>query len=128
MFKKAYSFVDNYQKDEIAAMEKRMKKTKDPQEKEDIKSELERIKARERAKQEKERKAKIKREYLKAEAEAVKNGKTPYYLKKTDLRRLELLDKFSKMKEGDIDKAIESHRRKKAQKAHVKIPLPRTGI
>ena len=67
-----------------------------------------------------------KRELLSVEKAAVDAGKKPFYLKKQDKRKLELIDKFSELKEsGKLERALAKKRRKNAQKDHRFAPMAR---
>lgn len=53
------------------------------------------------------------------EREAVKQGKSPYYLKKSEQRKLELLAKYEELKSsGRLEKFMDKRREKNAKKEH----------
>lgn len=63
-----------------------------------------------------------------AEKQAVAEGKKPYYLKKSEQRRLELVSKFDELKKsGRLDKFMEKRRKKNAAKDHRYVPSQRRG-
>ena len=64
-----------------------------------------------------------KREHMKAEKEAIKKGKKPFFLKKRDLREAELKDRFeSWSKRGKLNKYMEKKRKRNARRDEVNMP------
>ena len=60
------------------------------------------------------------------ERQAVEAGKKPFYLKKSEQRKLELLAKYRELKErGGLDKFMEKRRKKNAAKDHRYVPSQR---
>ncbi|CAO3630691.1 unnamed protein product [Cunninghamella blakesleeana] len=82
LFEKSYNFIKDYKQSEKEDLEKRFKKTKNIDEREKLKEELMKIKSRETQIKNDERKRQLTRERKKVEAELVKQGKTPYFLKR----------------------------------------------
>lgn len=81
----------------------------------------------------KERQQQIKREHRKTESQLIEQGKTPYYLKKADQRRLELAQEYQEycrkrgkkdMNDEDLDQFLEKKRKKRATKQKRFIPRP----
>jgi ribosomal RNA-processing protein 36 len=59
---------------------------------------------------------------------AVKDGKKPFYLKKSEQRRLELVAKYEELKgSGKLEKYLEKRRKKNAAKDHRYLPSTRRG-
>jgi ribosomal RNA-processing protein 36 len=71
---------------------------------------------------EKSQEVKTERQKLKVQSrkramDNVKQGKNPYFAKKSDLRRSELKNKFEKLKkEGKVDKYLAKRRKQNLQK------------
>ncbi len=62
------------------------------------------------------------------EKAAVGGGKAPFYLKKSEKRRLELLAKYESLKEsGGLEKYMAKRRKKNASKDHRYLPVGRRG-
>lgn len=60
------------------------------------------------------------------EKEAVKGGKAPYYLKKSEQKRLELVAKYEELKaNGRLEKYMDKRRQKNAKKEHKQLVAPR---
>lgn len=79
-----YAFLDQYRDSEMAELKATIKKTKNEEDKEILKKKLLSMESQKKAKQSKERHEKIVREHKKQEKEAVKQGKTPFFLKKCE--------------------------------------------
>ena len=62
------------------------------------------------------------------ERAAVREGKRPFFLKKSEQRRLELLAKYEELQaSGKLDKFLEKRRKKNAAKDHRYLPTGRRG-
>ncbi len=55
-------------------------------------------------------------EHRRQERELVKQGKQPFYLKKSEQKKRVLMDKFAGMKKARVDRAIERRRKKVASR------------
>ncbi|CAG8524026.1 430_t:CDS:2, partial [Dentiscutata heterogama] len=70
----------------------------------------------------------LKRERKKKERELIAQGKSPFYIKKSEEKKLELVDKFKKFQKSDskvLERVIEKRRKKNASKEHKYIPFKR---
>ena len=62
------------------------------------------------------------------EKAAVGGGKAPFYLKKSEKRRLELLAKYESLRSsGGLEKYMAKRRKKNAAKDHRYLPVGRRG-
>lgn len=81
-----------------------------------------------KTKEQKTQRQRLVREHRKMETKLIEQGKTPYFLKRGDLRSLELAEEFERVKGrlggavADIDKLIEKKRKRKASKQKRLIP------
>ena len=82
-FRQAYSFLESYQHDEMAALKRQMKQVKSEEEQEGLKKTLQSLKSKEDRRQANDRAAEVLREKQREEREKVKKGKRPFYLKKS---------------------------------------------
>ncbi|XP_027085622.1 uncharacterized protein [Coffea arabica] len=65
-------------------------------------------------------------EHKKKEREAAKQGKKPYYLKKSEIRKEKLIDKYKELKaSGKLESFIEKKRKRNASKDHRYMPYRR---
>ncbi|KAJ4302136.1 rRNA biogenesis protein rrp36 [Collariella sp. IMI 366227] len=98
--RKAYAFLDQYRESEMLELRAAIKKTRDAGEKEKLQ---------------------------KALLSIVKQGKTPFYLKKAEQKKRVLVGQFEGMKKKQVDKAIERRRKKVAGKEKKMLPMARRG-
>ncbi|SPN97230.1 related to rRNA biogenesis protein RRP36 [Cephalotrichum gorgonifer] len=113
-FKKAYSFLDSYRDDEIKQLRESIKKTKEGHAKEELKRKLKSLEGKKERERKEEEKRKVLEDHKKQEKELVKQGKTPYYLKKAEQKKRVLTERFKGMSKGKAEKAIERRRKKEA--------------
>ena len=60
------------------------------------------------------------------ERAAVKQGKKPFFQKRSDAKRQQLIAKYKQLKAtGGLDKALQKRRRKNAMKDHRYVPATR---
>ena len=120
-----YSFLDDYRASEIADLKKVIKETRDAEDKEALQRELRAMEDRERARARTEEQKKVLREHRRKEKEQVKEGKTPFFLKKGDLKKKVLEKRFEAMGERKAEKLMERRRKKKAGKERRSMPSAR---
>ncbi|KAI5461127.1 hypothetical protein BGZ63DRAFT_404025 [Mariannaea sp. PMI_226] len=114
--KKNYAFLDEYREKELADLRAQVKKTKNPEEKEALKREVLSIESKKKSRQRKEEAQNLLNEHRKREKELVAQGKTPFYLKKSEQKKQLLVDRYASMSKGQVDRAIERKRKKVAGK------------
>ncbi|KAL0944104.1 rRNA processing protein [Colletotrichum truncatum] len=110
--KKAYAFLDKYRADEMKELRGEIKKTKDPVKKEEMKRLLLSMESKIKARERKEREQELITEHKRREKELVKQGKQPFYLKKSEQKKRLLMDQFAGMKKRQVDRTIERKRKK----------------
>ncbi|KAF2118812.1 hypothetical protein BDV96DRAFT_362657 [Lophiotrema nucula] len=123
--KKRYGFLDDYKASEMAELKAAIKKTKNEDEKEKLKRKLLSMESQKKAKDAKEKQQEIAREHKKKEKELVKQGKTPFYLKKSEQKKIALVDRFQNMKSKQRDKVIERRRKKTTARERRNMPSER---
>ncbi|ROT40822.1 DUF947-domain-containing protein [Sodiomyces alkalinus F11] len=112
--KKAYAFLDEYRDSEMTTLRAEIKKTKDPAEKEKMKRLLGSMENRKKAELRKDEERRILEEHRRQEKELVKQGKKPFYLKKSEQKKRLLVEQFKGMKKKQVDRVIERKRKKVA--------------
>lgn len=122
---KAYGFLRDYQKAEIAELKTAIKQTRNEDDKETLKRKLVSMENRLKTKEAKEREQEVLRRHRKEEREKVEQGKKPFFLKKKDLKERAQVEKFKGMKKKDQEKLIEKRRRKESQKEKKRMPEAR---
>ncbi|XP_041469665.1 ribosomal RNA processing protein 36 homolog [Lytechinus variegatus] len=122
-FEKNYQFLSDIKEREKGELEKSMKETNDPQKQLKIQRYLYKLEQQERAKNKKNSAKELEKKYMRKEKELVKQGKKPFFLKKSDRRKLELAEKFKALKRsGKVDNYLAKRRKKNAQKDRKKMP------
>lgn len=114
--RKAYSFLDDYRDSELADLKTKMKKSKNYDEKEDLKRQVMSMESKKKARLRKDEEERLLNEHRKKEKDLVAQGKTPFYLKKSEQKKQLLTNRFEKMSKGQVDRAIERKRKKVAGK------------
>ncbi|KAI8637139.1 hypothetical protein BD408DRAFT_425061 [Parasitella parasitica] len=123
LFEKSYNFLNDYKKSEMEMLKESIKKEQDEEKQEHMKGLL--IKMVSSDKQEKERKRKqaLLQERKKQEAELVKQGKTPYFLKRSEKRKLDLMDRYEKLGAKSVDRILEKRRKRNTTKDRKHLPF-----
>jgi ribosomal RNA-processing protein 36 len=126
--KAAYSFLDDYQEDEMKELKAAIKITKDEDAKERLKRALSSMESRKKAELRKKKESEILGRHRKEEKELVKQGKNPFYLKKAEQKKRVLLDQFGSLKGKQLDRVIERRRKKVEGKEKKNMPFSRRGV
>ncbi|KAF1961547.1 DUF947-domain-containing protein [Byssothecium circinans] len=126
--KKRYAFLDEYKKSEMAELREAIKKTKNEADKEKLKKKLTSMESQQKTQERKDKQQEVLREHKKKEKELVKQGKQPFYLKKSDQKQLALIDRFQNLKSKDRDRAIERRRKKATAKERKNMPAERRAV
>ncbi|KAL7273252.1 rRNA biogenesis protein rrp36 [Rhizina undulata] len=127
-FKKNYGFLEGYRDDEVTALKGEMKATKDEERREELKKKVESMESRKKTDKAKEKRESVLRELKKKEREAVKMGKKPFYLKKSEQKKAVLVEQFKGLSEKQVEKVMEKRRKRKAQKERKSMPFERREI
>ncbi|KAK3749469.1 hypothetical protein QZH41_013440, partial [Actinostola sp. cb2023] len=107
-------------------IEKQLKKTTNKERKETLQKLLKRIDYDDKMKKVKDKRTEEKRIRKKAELELIKQGKRPYYLKKSEQKKLELAETYKKLKSsGKLQNYLSKRRKKTASKDRKHIPQRR---
>jgi len=126
--RKAYAFLDDYREDEMKELRATIKKTKDEEEKERLKRTLLSMESRKKAQERKKREEEVLARHKQEEKELVKQGKKPFYLKEAEKKKRVLLDQYSSLKKGQLDRVIERRRKKVEGKEKKKMPFKRREV
>jgi ribosomal RNA-processing protein 36 len=112
----------------MAELRQAIKKTKNEDDKEKLKRKLLSMESQKKAREAKLKQQEIVHEHKKRERELIKEGKQPFYLKKSEQKKLALIDRFQNMKGKQREKAIERRRKKVASKERKNMPAERRGV
>ena len=120
-----YAFLSDYQAAEILDLKAQIKKSKDPAQHAELKSQMMSLEAKLRNAQTQRREAEILREHKQKERAAIKEGKKsrPYYLKQSELRKQIEQERQEAMGKKARDKA--EKRKKKREKTKEARDMPR---
>ncbi|KAG0090479.1 rRNA biogenesis protein rrp36 [Podila epicladia] len=118
LFEKSYGFLKDYQADEMKKLRELIKKERDEDMKEKLQTQLSRMVDRQATEAAQKRRQEIKREHKRKEKELISKGKNPFFLKKADQKKLELIDKFKQLKDSPkaLAKAMEKRRKRNSAK------------
>ncbi|XP_071079437.1 ribosomal RNA processing protein 36 homolog [Haliotis cracherodii] len=123
IFKSSYAFLDDVKKREKEKLAKQLKKTKNDQKKKELQYLINRMDQQASADKQKQTRKELEKDWKKKELGRVVEGKNPYFLKKGDLRKLELAERFKELKKtGKLDKYMGKKRKKNASKEKKKLP------
>jgi ribosomal RNA-processing protein 36 len=125
--RKAYAFLDEYRDSEMTQLRAAMKKTKSVEEKEEIARTLKSMQGRKEAQAKRDAEQELIAQHRRQEKELVAQGKTPFYLKKSEQKKQLLLDRFAGMKKKEIDRSIERRRKKLTSRERKNMPIGRRG-
>ena len=122
---KAYSFLRDYQKDEIAELKTAIKQTRNEDDKETLKRKVISMQNKIKSEEAKEREQEVLRQHRREEREKVEQGKKPFYLKQKDVKERAMVEKFKGMKNKDREKLMQKRKRKEDQKEKRRMPEAR---
>ncbi|KAI8484757.1 rRNA biogenesis protein rrp36 [Branchiostoma belcheri] len=123
IFEKSYSFLDPMKAREKKYLEKQLRKEKDEDRRRKIQQLIRKMEQQERTKRQEDIKEKALKEWKAKEKELVKQGKKPYFLKKSDEKKLVLAQKFKELKKsGKVEKFLQKKRKKNAARDRKHLP------
>ena len=126
--KQNYSFLNEYRASERAELKSKIRGTKDVAEKERLKKQMKAMEDRERSRQKDEQQKAILRDHRKEEKKMVEEGKKPFYLKKSEIKRQVLVKRFEGLAEKKAEKVMERRRKKMASKERKAMPNARRNV
>lgn len=124
---KKYAFVAEYQASELSSLKSLLKdrhasRTMTESEREDLKRKIASMESKAKAQQNTDRVREIEREHKKRERDAVGQGKKPFFLKKSEVKKQALVKKFEGMKGRERERAVERRRKKLSQRERRSMP------
>lgn len=123
--KSNYAFLDGYRDSELQSLKARIKTTRSVDEKERLKREVLRMESRRKAQERKDAEQEVRRRHRKEEKAKVEAGKTPFYLKKAEVKKEALVERYRGMKGKEVEKLLERRQKKKAGKEKRNLPRVR---
>lgn len=127
--RKRYAFLyDDVLPQEVSTLKQRLKKEKREPKRREMQAELTRLEQRLRDERTRRKKEELEKGWKTSEKKAVAEGKKPFYLKKSEKRKRELVAKYEELKSsGRLEKYMAKRRRKNASKDHRYLPGRRGG-
>jgi ribosomal RNA-processing protein 36 len=127
-FNKAYSFLNDYRKDETKQLKDEIRKTKDESKKAELKRTLHSMESKMKAAERKQKEQEILDRHRKEEKELVAQGKKPFYLKKAEQKKQLILEQYKGLKGKQLDHVIERRRKKVDAKEKKNLPFARRAV
>ncbi|XP_037104511.1 ribosomal RNA processing protein 36 homolog isoform X2 [Syngnathus acus] len=123
IFDKTYSFIHDIRRHETQVIQKQLKKSKNANKKEQLNGLLRKMADRERARQSRERQRAGELQHKKEQRERAQRGHRPFFLSKSEQKKLRLADRFSALKtSGKLDAFMGKKRKRNAGKDRRKLP------
>ncbi|XP_056135612.1 ribosomal RNA processing protein 36 homolog [Lampris incognitus] len=124
IFEKTYKFINDIKQREKEMVQKQLKKMKkDSQKKEKLQFLLKRMENQERARKTWEEKREKELEFKSKLREMAAEGHKPFFLKKSDKKKLHLADKYQELKKrGKLDNFLSKKRKRNATKDRRRLP------
>ena len=121
-----YAFLEAYRDSEVATLRTALKRSKSAAEREQLTRAVASMESRKAARQRRREEDEVVSAHRRREKELVRQGKKPFYLKRSEQKKRALVDRFSGMSDKQVDKAIGKRRKKAAAKERKEVgPLVR---
>ncbi|XP_052769086.1 ribosomal RNA processing protein 36 homolog isoform X1 [Mya arenaria] len=122
-FQRNFSFLSDVKAREKQLVQKKLQKTTNEKKKEDLSKLLNKMTQSEQKEEREKKQADLEKSWKSKEKELVKEGKTPYFLKKGDRKKLELAERYRDLqKTGKLDQYLSKKHKRNAQKDRRKLP------
>ncbi|XP_060711491.1 ribosomal RNA processing protein 36 homolog [Hemiscyllium ocellatum] len=123
IYDKTYSFLTELRHEEKTAIRKKLKKVKDPEQQEELRALLQRMTQQDEAQTRRQKQSEWLQEFRQEQRERVQQGKRPYFLKKSEQRKLELAEKYLALKKtGKLERFLGRKRKRNAEKDRGRLP------
>ena len=125
---KAYNFLHDYQKSEIADLQSAVKLARSESEKSVLRRKIDSMQNRLKSHENRAREREIVRKHRKEEREKIEHGKAPFYLKNSAIKEKALVEKFNSMKAKEREKTMQKRRLRESQKERKRMPEARRVV
>lgn len=123
IFEKTYSFINDIKNREKEVVKKKLKKTKSEKKKEKLQFLVKRMENQERARLSHEQQRDRDLQFKRAQRERANQGQAPLFLKNSEKKKLQLLEKYEGLKKsGKLDQFMTKKRKRNAGKDRRKLP------
>ncbi|KAM9770714.1 ribosomal RNA processing protein 36 homolog isoform 1-T2 [Menidia menidia] len=124
IFEKTYKFINDIKHKEKETIKKQLKRSKKSvQQKEKLQFLLKRMENQERAREIREQQRERELQFKREQRERANQGARPFFLKKSEKKKLQLADKFQELKKsGKLENFLSKKRKRNAGKDRRKLP------
>ncbi|KAL4639889.1 hypothetical protein GN956_G12470 [Arapaima gigas] len=124
IFEKTYSFISDIKQKEKKDVQNMLKKVKQPNKKEQLQLLLKRMENQESTQESRALRRQKELEFKKQQRQFAEQGHRPFFLKKSEKRKLELAEKYSDLKRsGKLENFLNKKRKRNAMKDRRKLPF-----
>ncbi|KAM6460923.1 ribosomal RNA processing protein 36 homolog isoform 1-T3 [Liasis olivaceus] len=124
VFEKTYSFLNDLRKKEKEVIQKQLKKSQNVEEQNKLQQLLKRMTQQEEAQRRRQKERENSLAFKRQERELAKQGKKPFFLKKSEMQKLELAEKYKELKKsGKLESFLNKKRKRNAAKDKRRLPF-----
>ncbi|XP_039180442.1 ribosomal RNA processing protein 36 homolog [Crotalus tigris] len=124
VFEKTYSFLNDVRKKEKEVIQKQLKKSQNVEEQNKLQQLLKRMTQQEEAQRKYQKKRENSLAFKRQQRELAKQGKKPFFLKKSEMQKMELAEKYKQLKKsGKLESFLNKKRKRNAAKDKRKLPF-----
>ncbi|XP_076879445.1 ribosomal RNA processing protein 36 homolog [Brachyhypopomus gauderio] len=123
LFSQTYEFINEIRQKETEMVKKKLKKVKSNAKRDEMKYLLQRLENQERGRQRQEQQRQKEILFKRTQRQLVEQGHRPFYLKKSDQKKLELAEKYNQLKKsGKLENFLSKKRKRNAIKDRRRMP------
>ncbi|XP_024145025.1 ribosomal RNA processing protein 36 homolog [Oryzias melastigma] len=128
IYEQTYKFISDIKQREKEIIQKKLKKTKRNGQKEKLQFLLKRLENQERARETREKQRERELQFKREQRARADQGARPFFLKKSDKKKLQLAEKYQDLKKsGKLEKFLSKKRKRNAGKDRRKLPKDLQG-
>ncbi|XP_067834126.1 ribosomal RNA processing protein 36 homolog [Heptranchias perlo] len=128
IFDQTYAFLSDVRNNEEEIIKKKLKKMRNPKKKQELEYLLQRMIHQDKAQENKRLQRERLKEFKQKQRERVHQGSRPFFLKKSEQRRLELAEKYRELKRvGKLESFLGKKRKRNATKDRRHMPVKKPG-
>ncbi|KAK7930445.1 hypothetical protein WMY93_006840 [Mugilogobius chulae] len=123
IFEKTYGFINDIKHREKEVIKKKLNKSKSQRKKEELQFLVKRMENQERARLSREQQRNKELEFKRKQRQRANEGQAPLYLKNSERKKLQLLEKYEDLKKsGKLENFLSKKRKRNATKDRKKLP------
>ncbi|KAM8878154.1 ribosomal RNA processing protein 36 homolog isoform 1-T3 [Spinachia spinachia] len=123
IFEKTFKFINDIKLKEKEIIKKKLKKSKNSENKDKLQFLLKRMDNQERARQSREQQRERELQFKREQRQRANQGERPYFLKNSEKKKLQLAEKFQQLKKnGKLENFLSKKRKRNAGKDRRKLP------